>query len=319
MTTHVDFKHVSVLPKECIDALNIKDGGIYVDGTMGGGGHTELILKSMEGCEGKVIGIDQDIDAITSTANRLSSYGEKLKVVQGNFSDIGEILKSCDVEGIDGILLDLGVSSHQLDTGERGFSYMKDGPLDMRMDKGGKLTAEIVVNEYSEGELLKILFNYGEEKYSKRIVKKILEYREKKRISSTAEFVDIIKSGFPAAGLKDGGHPAKRTFQAIRIEVNNELGIIEKAIEDGTQALNEGGRIAIITFHSLEDRIVKNTFKKLATGCICPDEFPVCTCNNKPKLRIITRKPILPGDEEMELNSRSRSAKLRVAEKLGFK
>lgn len=309
----MSFNHVSVLLKECINGLNIKPDGIYVDGTLGGGGHSFHILQRLE--TGRLIGIDQDTDALTAATNRLKIYGDKFIPVHSNFSNLKQVLETLEIKKIDGLLLDLGVSSFQLDEAERGFSYMNDGKLDMRMNQSDAFTAYEVVNEYSERKLTEIISEYGEENWANRIAKFIVEARSNKPIETTFELVEIIKNAIPAAARKDGPHPAKRTFQAIRIEVNNELRIIEQTIEDAVKHLNKGGRIAIITFHSLEDRIVKNAYKKLAQGCTCPPEFPVCVCGGKPKVKIITKKPILPSDDEIEGNPRARSAKLRVAEK----
>lgn len=308
------FNHVSVLLDECIESLNIKPDGIYVDGTMGGAGHTSEIMKRIEG--GWVIGIDQDTDAIAAARPKLEAIGAHFKIAHSNFSNIKSVMQDLEIEHIDGLLLDLGVSSFQLDEAERGFSYMNDGKLDMRMDQSQAFSAYDVVNGYTQNELTDIIRKYGEENWASRIAQFIVSERECKAIESTFELVEIIKKAIPAKARKDGPHPAKRTFQAIRIEVNSELKIIEKTIKDALPLLNKGGRIAIITFHSLEDRIVKETFKELATGCICPSEFPVCVCKNKPKGKVITRKPILPSDEEIEFNPRSRSAKLRVFEKI---
>ncbi len=309
----MEFSHVSILLKECMEGLDIKPDGIYVDGTLGGGGHTFKLIQFLSG--GKVIGIDQDQDALEAATNRLAIFGEKFIPVHSNFSNIIEVLKELDINKIDGFLLDLGVSSYQLDEAERGFSYMNDGQLDMRMNQEDEFSAYDVVNTYSEDELTRIIREYGEENWANRIAKFIVEARSEKPLETTYELVDVIKNAIPASARKDGPHPAKRTFQAIRIEVNNELKIIEKTIEDAVSVMNKGGRVAIITFHSLEDRIVKNTFKRLAQGCICPPEFPVCICNNKPKVKIISRKPILPSEREISENPRARSAKLRIAEK----
>jgi 16S rRNA (cytosine1402-N4)-methyltransferase len=309
----MEFSHVSILLKECMDGLNIRPDGIYVDGTLGGGGHTFKLIQFIEG--GKVIGIDQDQDALEAATKRLSIFGDKFIPVHNNFSNLLEVLETLKIKKIDGFLLDLGVSSYQLDEAERGFSYMNDGRLDMRMNQEDEFSAYDVINTYSEDELTQIIRTYGEENWANRIAKFIVEARSEKPLETTYELVDVIKNAIPASARKDGPHPAKRTFQAIRIEVNNELKIIEKAIEDAVSVLNKGGRVAIITFHSLEDRIVKNTFKKLAQGCICPPEFPVCVCDNKPKVKIISRKPISPSDREIEENPRARSAKLRIAEK----
>lgn len=310
----MEFKHVTVLLKETVEGLDIDPNGVYVDGTLGGGGHSEYLLERLG--NGILVGIDQDNDALEAAGKRLERFGKKFLPYHSNFSNIKDVIKDIGLFRIDGMMIDLGVSSYQLDEGERGFSYMNEGFLDMRMDRSNPLTAEIVVNEYSEEKLIEIFFNYGEEKFSRRIAQNICKAREEKRIKTTTELVDIIKNSIPAKNRRGGPHPAKRTFQAIRIEVNNELGIIEKTIKDAASVLNKGGRLSIITFHSLEDRIVKNTYKELAKGCICPPEMPICTCNNEPTLKIITRKPIIPSDEEIEMNPRARSAKLRIAEKL---
>ena len=309
----MSFNHVSVLLKECIEGLNIKPNGIYVDGTLGGGGHSFKILQLLD--KGKLIGVDQDTDALNAATEKLKIFEGKFIPYHSNFSKIAQVLEDLDIKKIDGLLLDLGVSSFQLDEAERGFSYMNDGKLDMRMNQSDAFTAYDVVNSYSEHELTKIISDYGEENWANRIAKFIIEERANKPIETTFELVDVIKNAIPAAARKDGPHPAKRTFQAIRIEVNNELKIIEQTIEAAVENMNKGGRIAIITFHSLEDRIVKNAFKKLAQGCTCPPEFPICVCGGKPVVKIITKKPILPSEQEVESNPRARSAKLRVAEK----
>ena len=310
MTDMAEFSHVPVMLDECISALDIKPGGVYVDGTLGGAGHSFHIAKRGV----RLIGIDRDINAITAAKARLDGFD--VTFVRDNFNNIKNILDDINVPKIDGVLLDLGVSSHQLDTPERGFSYRYDAPLDMRMNTDDAVTASDIVNTYPKEELEKILFEYGEERYTKSIVRKIIETRSKKPVRTTFELCDIVRSSIPQKSVKGEKHPEKRTFQAIRIAVNNELLGLSKAIEDFTDVLNPGGRIAVITFHSLEDRIVKNTFSDLAKGCICPKEFPVCVCNHKPSLKIITKKPILPSKDELLRNSRSKSAKLRVAEKL---
>lgn len=310
----MEFKHISVLFEETINGLNIKDGGVYVDGTLGGGGHSHGILS--EGKDIHLIGIDQDLEAISAAKQRLVEFGDKVTFVNRNFSDIKSILNDLDIDGIDGAVLDLGVSSYQLDNSERGFSYMQDAPLDMRMDKRREKSAYTIVNEYSEEELTRIFYEYGEENWSKRIAQFIGERRNEKPIETTGELVDIIKAAIPKKARMEGGHPAKRVFQAIRIEVNGELKILQTALEDFADKLNKGGRLAVITFHSLEDRIVKNTFTKLGTGCICPKEFPICICGKEPLVKVITRKPILPNSIELESNARSKSAKLRIIEKL---
>lgn len=311
----MNFEHVSVLLQECITNLNIKKDGIYVDGTLGGAGHSTEIVKYLSG-NGLLIGVDQDENAIQAASEKLSFKMDRVKLVRDNFSNIENILEALEISSFDGMLLDLGVSSHQLDEAERGFSYMQDAELDMRMDNRNPLTAKNVVNEYSQKELEDIIKMYGEEKWAKRISKFIVDFRQDSEISTTHELVDIIKKAIPKGARINGPHPAKRTFQAIRIEVNNELNIIKNTIENATKKLNHGGRICIITFHSLEDRIVKNTFKELRNPCTCPIEFPICKCNKKPMVKIITRKPILPTDEEIKVNPRSRSAKLRVIEKI---
>lgn len=310
----MEFKHISVLLNECIEALNIKEDGIYVDGTLGGAGHSSEIVKNLSE-KGRLIGIDQDTDALKAAKERLKDYNN-VTFVHSNFYNIGDILKDLDIEGVDGILMDLGVSSYQLDNGERGFSYMQDAPLDMRMNRENSLSAYEVINSYSEEDLFRIIKDYGEEKFAKRIANFIVKRRQEKQIESTLELVDIIKAAIPAKARREGPHPAKRTFQAIRIEVNRELEIIEKTIRDGVEKLNVGGRMAIITFHSLEDRIVKTVYKNLENPCTCPSSFPICVCNKKPSVKVITRKPIDATEEELEYNPRSRSAKLRVIEKI---
>lgn len=310
----MEFNHVSVLLNECLDALNIKEDGIYVDGTLGGAGHSSEILKRLSQ-EGRLIGIDQDTDALKAAQNRLQNFNN-VTFVHNNFHNIKQILDELDIEEVDGILMDLGVSSYQLDKGERGFSYMKDAPLDMRMNRDNEFSAYDVVNTYSEEELYRIIRDYGEEKFAKRIATFIVNARVEKNIETTLELVEIIKNAIPAKARREGPHPAKRTFQAIRIEVNSELSILNRAIEDGVDKLSKGGRMAIITFHSLEDRIVKNKFRDLAVSCRCPREFPICVCGEKAKVKVISRKAIEPTKEEVEINPRSRSAKLRVIEKI---
>ncbi|MGO1041580.1 16S rRNA (cytosine(1402)-N(4))-methyltransferase RsmH [Clostridioides difficile] len=311
----MEFHHVSVLLNECIENLKIKPDGVYVDCTMGGAGHSKEIVKKLSD-KGLFIGFDQDKNAINTAKERLSEYESRVKFVHSNFENIKEELEKIGVHKIDGVLADLGVSSHQLDEAERGFSYMQDAPLDMRMDVRCEFSAYDVVNTYTEDELTKIIKDYGEDNWAKRIAKFIVEERVNKPIETTGELVDIIKKAIPKKARIDGPHPAKRTFQAIRIEVNNELGVITKMINDASSIMNEGGRICIITFHSLEDRIVKNAFKYLASDCICPQHLPICQCDKESEVKIITRKPILPSNEEIEVNPRSRSAKLRVAEKI---
>lgn len=308
----MEYVHKSVLLKETIEHLNINPEGIYVDGTLGGGGHSEEILKRLT--TGKLIAIDRDEEAILAAKERLKDY-KNVIYIKDNFKNIKEILRNLGIEKVDGILLDLGVSSYQLEEVERGFSYMKDAPLDMRMDKTSPFSAYDVVNRYSEKELERVIREYGEEKWASRIAKFIVEERKKGDIKTTSKLVEIIKKAIPASARRMGPHPAKRTFQAIRIEVNEELKDLDKALEDMVEVLRGKGRIAVITFHSLEDRIVKNTFKKLENPCTCPPGLP-CTCGKQPVIKIITKKPILPSKEEVEENPRSRSAKLRVAEKL---
>ncbi len=310
----MEFKHISVLLNEVIHGFDIKENGVYVDCTLGGAGHSSEIIKRLA-TDGRLVGIDQDKDALKAAGAKLKDYNN-VTFVHNNFTNVEEILNELNVDGVDGILMDLGVSSYQLDTGERGFSYMQDAPLDMRMNRDDDFSAYEVVNGYSEEELFKIIKNFGEEKFAKRIAKFIVDRRNAEPINSTLQLVDIIKAAIPAKARREGPHPAKRTFQAIRIEVNKELDILDKAIEGAVNKLKTGGRLAIITFHSLEDRIVKNKFKELETPCTCPKEFPVCICGKKPKVRIITRKPIEPSEEEVNENPRSRSAKLRIAERI---
>ncbi|WP_079410193.1 16S rRNA (cytosine(1402)-N(4))-methyltransferase RsmH [Alkalithermobacter paradoxus] len=311
----MEFNHVSVLLNECIENLNINPDGVYVDGTLGGAGHSLEIAKRLSD-KGLLIAFDQDINAIEVGYERLKDYNDRVKLIHRNFVNLKEELEKIGVQKIDGLLLDLGVSSHQLDERERGFSYMQDAQLDMRMDTRNPLTAKDIVNNYSEKELERIIKLYGEENWAKRIAQFIVEERKNGEISTTGQLVDIIKKAIPKKARIDGPHPAKRTFQALRIEVNNELGIIDKAIVDAANMMNKHGRICIITFHSLEDRIVKNTYKELECDCICPKEFPICKCDQAQILKVITRKPILPSEEEIDQNPRSRSAKLRVAERV---
>ena len=310
----IELSHRSVLLDECMDGLNIRPDGIYVDGTAGGAGHSSEIAKRLE--SGRLIAIDQDETAVAVATERLNALEKNTTVVRSNFCELAKVCRDLGIEQIDGVLLDLGVSSYQLDTAERGFSYSADAPLDMRMDNRCTLSAYDVVNTYSEQELKRILFDYGEERFAPTIVSAIVKRREKAPLETTAELSDIIKYAMPPSAREGGHHPAKRSFQAIRIEVNRELDVIEPAIKGAVEMLSSGGRIAIITFHSLEDRIVKQTFASLASGCTCPKDFPICVCGNKPKVRIITKKPILPSRLELEENPRSRSAKLRIAEKL---
>ena len=304
-----EFKHVTVLKHEMIDGV-FRGNGIYVDLTLGGGGHSAEILKR----GGFVVGIDRDEDALHAAEKRLSAISGNFKLVKSNFSDLKAVLQNLGVKKADGIMADLGVSSYQLDTAERGFSYMHDAPLDMRMDKSAGLSAFDVVNGYSAKELERVIKNYGEERWAKRIAEFIVNTRENKKIETTGELVSVIKAAVPKGARQDGPHPAKRTFQALRIEVNGELKVLEQTVRDAADVLDEGARMGIITFHSLEDRIVKNTFRQLESGCTCPPEFPVCVCGGKPKIRIITRKPLLPSEEEISENPRARSAKLRIAE-----
>mgnify|MGYP002576995543 CR=1 FL=1 len=308
----MEFHHISVLLNEGIDNLNIRPDGIYVDGTMGGGGHSLEIAKRLT--TGRLICIDQDPNAHEAAGKRLAEYKDRITFVRDNFGNIANILDSLGIEKIDGMLLDIGVSSHQLDEAERGFSYQQDAPLDMRMNPDRPFSAYDVVNGYDEDELDRVIFTYGEERWARRIAQFIVKEREAKPIETTGELVDIIKKAVPKGARKDGPHPAKRTFQAIRIEVNGELEVLQRAIDDVAARLAVGGRLCIITFHSLEDRIVKEAFRKQENPCICPPQFPVCVCGKKPLGRVITRKPILPSKEELEENPRSRSAKLRVLE-----
>ena len=315
MEDTIQFSHRPVMLDECMEGLSIRPNGIYVDGTAGGAGHSSAIAARL-GESGRLIALDQDETAVAVATERLSAFGDRAQVVRSNFCEVASVMEMLGIEKIDGMLMDLGVSSYQLDTAERGFSYQADAPLDMRMDVRNPLTAKRVVNEYSEDDLRRILFEYGEERFSSRIASNIVRERERGSIETTGELVEIIKRSIPSAQRDGGHHPAKRSFQALRIEVNAELDVIAPAIRSAVRLLKPGGRIAIITFHSLEDRIVKQTFASLAQGCTCPRDFPVCVCGNKPTLRVITRKPILPSDGELEINPRSRSAKLRVAEKL---
>lgn len=309
-----EFHHISVLLDECIEGLNIRPDGIYVDGTLGGAGHSSQIAKRLT--TGRLIGIDRDPVALKAAGERLAPYAERVTLVHSNFCEIKKVLAELDIDGVDGILLDLGVSSPQLDDGERGFSYMTDAPLDMRMNCEDVLSAYDVVNGWSQEELKRILYDYGEERYAPRIAAAICSRREEKPIETTLELVDIIRGAMPAVALREKQHPAKRSFQAIRIAVNDELGSVEKVMADAIPCLNPKGRLAIITFHSLEDRIVKNGMAAAAKGCTCPPEFPVCVCRKKPDVKLISRKPIVSGEEELERNPRARSAKLRVCEKL---
>ena len=309
-----DFHHISVLLQECLDGLDIKPDGIYVDGTLGGAGHSSHIARQLT--TGRLIGIDRDPVALAAAGERLKPWPDRVTLVHSNFCEIKQVLQDLGIAGVDGILLDLGVSSPQLDDGERGFSYMVDAPLDMRMNGEDTLDAYQVVNTWSQEELRRILYTYGEERYAPQIAAAICRKREAAPIKTTLEFVDIIRGAMPPAALREKQHPAKRSFQAIRIAVNDELGSVEKVMEDAIPALNPGGRLAVITFHSLEDRIVKNAMAAAAKGCTCPPNFPVCVCGKKPKVELVNRKPIVASDEELEVNPRSRSAKLRVCRKL---
>ena len=307
-------RHVSVLLNECIENLNIKPDGIYLDGTLGLGGHSYQIASRLEG--GRLICIDRDETAIGRAGKRLAPFGDKVTFVHGNFSGAAEILDSLGIDAVDGMLFDLGVSSPQLDETQRGFSYLHDAPLDMRMDASDSLTAYEVVNSWDENRLNRILWDYGEERYARRITAAILSARAKKPIESTLELVEIIKSAMPAKALREKQHPAKRSFQAIRIAVNDELASVDRMLRGAVPCLNQGGRLAVITFHSLEDRIVKTGLAEFAKGCTCPPDFPVCVCGKTPDVKLVNKKPILPTQEEIEENPRARSAKLRVAEKL---
>ncbi len=309
-----EFHHVSVLLEECIAGLNIRPDGVYVDGTLGGAGHSSQIAARLT--TGRLVGIDRDSVALRAAGKRLEPFGDRTTLVHSNFSEIATVLDDLNIPGVDGILLDLGVSSPQLDDGERGFSYMVDAPLDMRMNSADAQDAGFVVNHWSYDELKRILYDYGEERYAPRIAAAICSRREEKPIRTTLELVDIIRGAMPAAALREKQHPAKRSFQAIRIAVNDELGAVEKVMQEAIPRLNPGGRLAVITFHSLEDRIVKNAMAAAARGCTCPPSFPVCVCGKKPQVKLITRKPIVSGNEELERNPRARSAKLRICEKI---
>ncbi len=307
-------KHISVLLEECIENLNIKPDGIYVDGTLGLGGHSEQILKRLT--TGRLIGIDRDESAIRRTGERLKAYSDKMTLVHGNFCDVAQILDELGIDAVDGMLFDLGVSSPQLDESERGFSYMNDAPLDMRMDNTSSLTAWNVVNDWDEAELVRILRDFGEERYARRIASRIAERRTAKPIETTLELVDIIRSAMPAAALREKQHPAKRSFQAIRIAVNDELGAVDQMMKTAPDKLKPHGRLCVISFHSLEDRIVKTGIAARENGCTCPREAPICVCGFKQTLKSVHRKPIVPGEDELNENPRARSAKLRVAEKV---
>ena len=310
----MEFSHYSVMLQECIDGLNIRPDGIYVDGTLGGAGHSFQIASRLT--TGRLIGIDRDQVALEAAGKRLAPYQDRVTLVHSNFCDIKEVLAKLNIPGVDGILLDLGVSSPQLDDGERGFSYMTDAPLDMRMNRQDTLSASTVVNTWPREELKRILYDYGEERYAPQIASAICRRREEGPIETTLELVDVIRSAMPPAALREKQHPAKRSFQAIRIAVNDELGSVEQVMRDAIPCLNQGGRLAVITFHSLEDRIVKNAMAAAARGCTCPPEFPVCVCGKKPAVKLVNRKPIVSGSKELEDNPRARSAKLRVCEKI---
>ena len=312
----MEFKHYSVLLNETIENLNIKPDGIYVDGTLGGGGHAYQVASRL-GEKGRLIGIDQDKDAIKAAGERLAEFGDKVTIIRSNYSNMKEELHRIGIEKVDGIVLDLGVSSFQLDTPERGFTYRDpDAPLDMRMDDRQSQTARDIVNEYSEMELFRIIRDYGEEKFAKNIARHIVRAREDKPIETTGELNEIIKAAIPAKARQGIGHPSKKTYQAIRIELNKELEVLENSLDSMIERLNPGGRLCVITFHSLEDRIVKTIFRKNENPCICPPNFPICTCGKKPMGKVVTRKPILPSKEELEINKRSKSAKLRVFERI---
>ena len=310
----MEFSHKSVLLNETIDALQIKPDGIYVDGTLGGGGHSYEICKRLSD-KGRLIGIDQDAAAIEAATERLGEFKDRVTIIRSNYCEMKRQLNSIGVTAVDGIILDLGVSSYQLDTAERGFTYREDVPLDMRMDQRQARTAKDIVNDYSEMELYRIIRDFGEDKFAKNIAKHIVQARQEKPLETTGELIQAIKAAIPMKVRAVGGHPAKKTFQAIRIELNNELGVLKDSLDDMVDLLNDKGRLCIITFHSLEDRIVKNHFRTSENPCICPKEFPVCVCGRISKGKVITRKPILPGEEELEENSRSKSAKLRVFER----
>ena len=309
----MEFKHKSVLLNETIDGLNIKPDGIYVDGTLGGGGHAYEVCRRL-GEKGSIVGIDQDAAAIEAASARLKDFGEKVTIVRSNYCDMKSKLHELGIDKVDGIVLDLGVSSYQLDTAERGFSYREDAPLDMRMDTRQKMTARDIVNDYTEADLYRVIRDYGEDKFAKNIAKHIVQARAVKPVETTAELSEIIRASIPMKFQKKSGHPAKRTFQAIRIELNRELDVLRDSLDDMIDLLNPGGRLCIITFHSLEDRIVKSAFRKNENPCTCPPDFPVCVCGKKSKGSIITKKPILPSEEELEYNSRYKSSKLRIFE-----
>ena len=310
----MEFKHVSVLLQETVDGLNVKPDGIYVDGTLGGGGHSYEVCTRL-GAKGSIIGIDQDEAAIEAASIRLKDFGEKVTIVRSNYCDMKSRLHELGIDKVDGIMLDLGVSSYQLDTADRGFSYREDAPLDMRMDQRSEMTARDIVNDYSEMDLYRVIRDYGEDKFAKNIARHIVRERAKRPIETTGELTEVIRHAIPMKFQKKTGHPAKRTFQAIRIELNRELDVLRDSLDDMIDMLNPGGRLCSNTFNSLEDRIVKSAFKKNENPCTCPSDFPVCVCGKVSKGRVITRKPILPSEEEMEVNSRSKSAKLRIFER----
>ena len=309
----MEYTHKSVLLDECIEMLNIRPDGVYVDGTLGRAGHSREIARRLTA--GRLICIDQDMAAITAAEERLAPWRDRVTLVHGNFSDLADILDRAGVPGVDGALFDLGVSSPQLDDASRGFSYMREAPLDMRMDHTAALTAREVVNTWSQEELRRVLYEYGEERYAPAIARAIVKTREASPVETTLELADIVRSAMPPSALREKQHPAKRTFQAIRIAVNGELDVLPPMLKAAVESLNPGGRLAVITFHSLEDRIVKQTMRDMARGCTCPREFPVCVCGKKPKIRLVTRKPVVPGEAELRENPRARSAKLRTAEK----
>lgn len=311
----MEFKHRSVMLKETVDSLAVRRDGIYMDGTTGGGGHSYEICKRM-GPKGRMICIDQDAEALAAAEERLSPFAGQVTMVKSNYAQMRDVLQELRIDKVDGIVLDLGVSSYQLDQAERGFSYRADAPLDMRMDRDQTLSAREIINEYPESELYRIIREYGEERFAKSIARNICRHRQDKPVETTFELVDIIRGSMPAKARNAKGHPAKRTFQAIRIECNRELEVLRQTLDDMIDVLRDGGRISIITFHSLEDRIVKTSFRKNENPCTCPPDFPVCVCGNKSKGKVITRKPILPSEEECEQNSRSKSAKLRIFEKI---
>lgn len=309
------FHHITVLLDEAVDGLNVRPDGVYVDCTLGGAGHSRLIASRLAG-QGRLIAIDQDDAALANAREKLAPYADRVTLVKRNFRRLKEVLAEQGVARVDGILFDLGVSSPQLDEGERGFSYQADAPLDMRMDRDAPLSAYEIVNEWDEAEIARLIWEYGEEKFSRNIARQIVRHREQAPIETTGQLVEIIKEAIPAPARRNGPHPAKRTFQAIRIAVNDELGAFREAIADAIDVLAPGGRVSVITFHSLEDRICKQAFQERAKGCTCPPSFPQCVCGNRPIVKIVTKKPILPGEAELSANPRARSAKLRIAEKL---